>query len=55
MIPSIFRRLINSQVVLSPLQIRSPYELVKQVKELGRLPVVNFAAGGGGILDKFDH
>lgn len=27
-------------------EIRSPYELVKQVKELGRLPVVNFAAGG---------
>lgn len=27
-------------------EIRSPYDLVKQVKELGRLPVVNFAAGG---------
>ncbi len=26
--------------------IGAPYELVKQVKELGRLPVVNFAAGG---------
>ncbi|MDN5344211.1 MAG: pyridoxal 5-phosphate synthase pdxS subunit [Clostridia bacterium] len=26
--------------------IQAPYELVKQVKELGRLPVVNFAAGG---------
>jgi pyridoxal 5'-phosphate synthase pdxS subunit len=24
----------------------APYELVKEVKELGRLPVVNFAAGG---------
>ncbi|MBZ4687612.1 MAG: pyridoxal 5-phosphate synthase pdxS subunit [Clostridia bacterium] len=26
--------------------IGAPYELLKQVKELGRLPVVNFAAGG---------
>jgi len=26
--------------------IQAPYELVKQVKKLGRLPVVNFAAGG---------
>ncbi|MGE0490300.1 MAG: pyridoxal 5'-phosphate synthase lyase subunit PdxS [Vulcanimicrobiota bacterium] len=26
--------------------IGAPFELVKQVKELGRLPVVNFAAGG---------
>ncbi|MDR2389135.1 MAG: pyridoxal 5'-phosphate synthase lyase subunit PdxS [Tannerellaceae bacterium] len=27
-------------------EIGAPYELVLQVKELGRLPVVNFAAGG---------
>jgi pyridoxal 5'-phosphate synthase pdxS subunit len=27
-------------------EIQAPYELVKEVKELGRLPVVNFAAGG---------
>jgi pyridoxal 5'-phosphate synthase pdxS subunit len=26
--------------------IRAPYDLVKQTVELGRLPVVNFAAGG---------
>ena len=26
--------------------IKAPYDLVKQVKALGRLPVVNFAAGG---------
>ena len=26
--------------------LRAPYELVKGVRELGRLPVVNFAAGG---------
>lgn len=27
-------------------EIRAPYELVKETKSLGRLPVVNFAAGG---------
>lgn len=27
-------------------EIGAPFELVKEVKELGRLPVVNFAAGG---------
>lgn len=27
-------------------EIRAPYELVKETKELGKLPVVNFAAGG---------
>jgi pyridoxal 5'-phosphate synthase pdxS subunit len=27
-------------------EIRAPYELVRETKELGRLPVVNFAAGG---------
>jgi pyridoxal 5'-phosphate synthase pdxS subunit len=27
-------------------EIGAPFELVKQTKELGRLPVVNFAAGG---------
>jgi pyridoxal 5'-phosphate synthase pdxS subunit len=27
-------------------QLSAPFELVKQTKELGRLPVVNFAAGG---------
>ena len=27
-------------------EIRAPYDLVKQTAELGRLPVVNFAAGG---------
>merc|ERR1711865_1105392 len=27
-------------------EIRAPVELVKQTKQLGRLPVVNFAAGG---------
>jgi pyridoxal 5'-phosphate synthase pdxS subunit len=27
-------------------EIGAPYELVKEIKELGRMPVVNFAAGG---------
>ena len=27
-------------------EIGAPYELVKEVKQLGKLPVVNFAAGG---------
>ncbi len=27
-------------------EIRAPYDLVKETAELGRLPVVNFAAGG---------
>jgi pyridoxal 5'-phosphate synthase pdxS subunit len=27
-------------------EIRAPVELVRQTKHLGRLPVVNFAAGG---------
>jgi pyridoxal 5'-phosphate synthase pdxS subunit len=27
-------------------EIRAPYELVKETRDLGRLPVVNFAAGG---------
>jgi pyridoxal 5'-phosphate synthase pdxS subunit len=27
-------------------EIRAPYDLVRETKELGRLPVVNFAAGG---------
>ena len=29
-----------------PKEIGAPYELVKETKELGRMPVVNFAAGG---------
>jgi pyridoxal 5'-phosphate synthase pdxS subunit len=27
-------------------ELGAPYELVKQTKDLGRMPVVNFAAGG---------
>lgn len=50
-------RTVNSQIkrltVLSPdelfvaaKEMQAPYELVKQVAEIGKLPVVNFAAGG---------
>ncbi len=43
------RRLQNTpdeELMTYAKNIGAPYELVKQVKELGRLPVVNFAAGG---------
>ena len=30
-------------------ELQAPYELLKKTTELGRLPVVNFAAGGLGI------
>lgn len=46
------RRLLRSHVLppwallLAPQEIRAPVELVRQTKALGRLPVVNFAAGG---------
>ena len=49
------QKLICNRVHRFPLQIRSPYDLVKQVKELGRLPVVNFAAEGGEVLDLSCH
>ena len=31
-------------------ELRVPYELLKKTAEMGRLPVVNFAAGGLGNL-----
>ena len=30
-----------------------PFELLKKTAEMGRLPVVNFAAGGLGKLQQF--
>ena len=27
-------------------EISAPYEVLKEIKKLGKLPVVNFAAGG---------
>ena len=43
------RRLTNlpdEELMAYAKSIGAPYELVKEVKELGQLPVVNFAAGG---------
>ncbi|MFL2076991.1 pyridoxal 5'-phosphate synthase lyase subunit PdxS [Marinilactibacillus psychrotolerans] len=36
----------NDELMTFARDIGAPYELVKEVKELGALPVVNFAAGG---------
>ena len=36
----------DEELVTFAKNIGAPYELVKLTKELGRLPVVNFAAGG---------
>lgn len=36
----------NEELMTYAKEIGAPFELVKEVKELGRLPVVNFAAGG---------
>jgi pyridoxal 5'-phosphate synthase pdxS subunit len=36
----------NEELMSYSKEIRAPYELVKETKELGRMPVVNFAAGG---------
>ncbi|MCW5874764.1 MAG: pyridoxal 5'-phosphate synthase lyase subunit PdxS [Anaerolineales bacterium] len=36
----------DEEVMALAKELGAPYELVKETKELGRLPVVNFAAGG---------
>lgn len=36
----------NDELMTKARDLAAPYELLKQVKELGRLPVINFAAGG---------
>jgi pyridoxal 5'-phosphate synthase pdxS subunit len=49
MVQGEIRRLINmpdDELMAYAKGIDAPYELVKEVKELGQLPVVNFAAGG---------
>ncbi len=43
------RRIQNmdeDELMATARDLRAPYDLVKDVRELGRLPVVNFAAGG---------
>lgn len=49
MVMSEIRKLLNTpdeELMTFAKNIAAPYELVKEVKRLGRLPVVNFAAGG---------
>ena len=36
----------DEELMAAAKELSAPYELVRQTKELGRLPVVNFAAGG---------
>jgi len=36
----------DAEIMTYSKEIGAPYELVKETKELGRMPVVNFAAGG---------
>ena len=38
--------LSSDELFVAAKQLQAPYELVKQVAETGKLPVVNFAAGG---------
>ncbi|MBT3391459.1 MAG: pyridoxal 5'-phosphate synthase lyase subunit PdxS [Chloroflexi bacterium] len=40
------QNMLDEELMSYAKNIGAPYELVKEVKELGRLPVVNFAAGG---------
>lgn len=40
------RHMLPEELVTFAKEIGAPVELVRQVRELGRLPVVNFAAGG---------
>jgi pyridoxal 5'-phosphate synthase pdxS subunit len=40
------RHMLPEELVAFAKEIGAPVELVRQVRELGRLPVVNFAAGG---------
>jgi pyridoxal 5'-phosphate synthase pdxS subunit len=40
------RNMPDEELMTYAKSIGAPYELVKQTKPLGRLPVVNFAAGG---------
>ncbi|MEY9965613.1 pyridoxal 5'-phosphate synthase subunit Pdx1 [Streptacidiphilus sp. MAP12-16] len=40
------RALDNNELYAAAKELRAPYELVKEVAELGKLPVVLFSAGG---------
>src|SRR5690606_10660466 len=36
----------NDELMTEAKNLGAPYEVLKQIKELGKLPVVNYAAGG---------
>jgi pyridoxal 5'-phosphate synthase pdxS subunit len=38
--------MVDEELMAYAKEIGAPYELIKETKELGRMPVVNFAAGG---------
>jgi len=38
--------MVDEELMAYSKEIGAPYELIKETKELGRMPVVNFAAGG---------
>ena len=38
--------MVDEELMAYAMEIGAPYELIKETKELGRMPVVNFAAGG---------
>ena len=38
--------MVNEELMAYAKELGAPYELVQETKDLGRLPVVNFAAGG---------
>ena len=40
------QNMLDEELMSFAKEIRAPYEVVKETKKLGRLPVVNFAAGG---------
>jgi pyridoxal 5'-phosphate synthase pdxS subunit len=40
------QRMREDELMSFAKEIRAPYELVKETRDLGRMPVVNFAAGG---------
>lgn len=43
---NILKTMSDAELMTFARDLGAPYELVKEVKDLGRLPVVNFAAGG---------
>ena len=43
------RKVVNmndDEIITEAKNLGAPYEILKQIKEAGKLPVVNFAAGG---------